>query len=36
MSDWEWRVEARTGGQAEEENTGGKDGQCDLEDELDM
>jgi hypothetical protein len=35
MSDWELRVEASTGGQAEEESTGGEDGQCDLEDELD-
>jgi hypothetical protein len=35
MSNWEWRVEASTGGQAEEESTRGEDGQCDLEDELD-
>jgi hypothetical protein len=35
MSNWERRVEASTGGQAEEESTGGEDGQCDLEDELD-
>jgi hypothetical protein len=34
MSDWEWRTEVSTGGQAEEESTGGEDGQCDLEDEL--
>jgi hypothetical protein len=35
MSNWERRVEASTRGQAEEESTGGEDGQCDLEDELD-
>jgi hypothetical protein len=35
MSNWELRVEASTGGQAEEESTGREDGQCDLEDELD-
>jgi hypothetical protein len=35
MSNWERRAEASTGGQAEEESTGGEDGQCDLEDELD-
>jgi hypothetical protein len=35
MSNWERRVEASTGGQAEEESTGREDGQCDLEDELD-
>jgi hypothetical protein len=35
MSNWERRVEASTGGQAEEESTGGEDGQCDLKDELD-
>jgi hypothetical protein len=34
MSDWERLAEASTGGQAEEESTGGEDGQCDLEDEL--
>jgi hypothetical protein len=34
MSDWERRVEASTGGQAEE-STGREGGQCDLEDELD-
>jgi hypothetical protein len=34
MSNWEWRVEASTR-QAEEESTGGEDGQCDLEDEFD-
>jgi hypothetical protein len=35
MSNWERRAEASTGGQAEEESTGGEDGQCDLKDELD-
>jgi hypothetical protein len=35
MSDWDWQAEASTGGQAEEESTGGEDGQYDLEDELD-
>jgi hypothetical protein len=35
MSNWERRAEASTGGQAEEESTGGEDGQFDLEDELD-
>jgi hypothetical protein len=35
MSNWERRVEASTGGQAEEESTEGEDGQCDLEDDLD-
>jgi hypothetical protein len=35
MSNWERRAEASTGGQVEEESTGGEDGQCDLEDELD-
>jgi hypothetical protein len=35
MSDWDRRAEASTVGQAEEESTGGEDGQCDLEDELD-
>jgi hypothetical protein len=35
MSNWELRVEASTGGQAEEESTGREDGQCDLEDEPD-
>jgi hypothetical protein len=32
----ERRAEASIGGQAEEESTGGEDGQCDLEDELDL
>jgi hypothetical protein len=35
MSNWERRAEASTGGQVEEASTGGEDGQCDLEDELD-
>jgi hypothetical protein len=35
MSVWEQRAEASTEGQVEEESTGGEDGQCDLEDELD-
>jgi hypothetical protein len=35
MSNWEWRAEASTEGQVEEESTEGEDGQCDLEDELD-
>jgi hypothetical protein len=35
MSNWERRAEASTGGQAKEESTGGEDGQCDLEYELD-
>jgi hypothetical protein len=35
MSNWERRADASTGGQVEEESTGGEDGQCDLEDELD-
>jgi hypothetical protein len=35
MSNWEQRAEASNGGQAEEESTGGEDGQCDLEDEFD-
>jgi hypothetical protein len=35
MSNWERRAEASTRGQVEEESTGGEDGQCDLEDELD-
>jgi hypothetical protein len=35
MSNWERRAEASTGGQVEKESTGGQDGQCDLEDELD-
>jgi hypothetical protein len=35
MSNWERRAEASTRGQAKEESTGGEDGQCDLEDELD-
>jgi hypothetical protein len=34
MSDWERPAEASTGEQAEEESTGGEDGQCDLEDEF--
>jgi hypothetical protein len=36
MSNWEQRAEASTGGQVEEASTGGEDGQCDLEDELDL
>jgi hypothetical protein len=35
MSNWERRAKASTGEQVEEESTGGEDGQCDLEDELD-
>jgi hypothetical protein len=35
MLDWERRAELSTGGQVEEESTGGEDGQCDLEYELD-
>jgi hypothetical protein len=35
MSNWEWRAEASTGGQAEEESTRGEDGHCDLKDKLD-
>jgi hypothetical protein len=35
MSNWERRVEESSGGQAEEESTGGEDGQCDPEGELD-
>jgi hypothetical protein len=35
MSNWERRAETSTGGQVEEESTGGEDGQCNLEDELD-
>jgi hypothetical protein len=35
MSNLERRAEASNGGQAEEEITGGEDGQYDLEDELD-